>query len=55
LWAEIDQAPQRLQNPAYLQAAIVHDEEASALLPLYAEASESSAVLGRMAYIFILI
>jgi hypothetical protein len=46
LWAEIGEAPQRLYNSAYRQAAILHDEDASRMLPLYAEAIESSKVLG---------
>jgi uncharacterized protein YgiM (DUF1202 family) len=46
LWAEIGGTPQRLHSPPYRQAAILHHEDASRMLPLYAEASESSTVLG---------
>jgi hypothetical protein len=46
LWAEIDGTPQRLYDPGFIQAAVLHDEETSGLLPLYAETDETSDVLG---------
>jgi len=45
LWAEADGAPQRLTNPAFLQAAILHAQDAMELLPLFEAPSESSEVL----------